>query len=56
MELTQSIYVPVLSAIPLFSEQREFVEDLAMCVTVKTVANCNTNANLIGNLPLIMQR
>jgi hypothetical protein len=30
MELTQSIYVPVLQAIPLFSRDIEFVEDLAM--------------------------
>ena len=37
MELTQSIYVPVLQAIPLFSPQMEFVEDLAMCVAIMTV-------------------
>ena len=35
--MTQSIYVPVLHAIPLFSNQGEFVEDLAMCVMVLTV-------------------
>jgi hypothetical protein len=39
MELTQSIYVPVLQAIPLFNapELIECVEDLAMCLHVTTV-------------------
>jgi hypothetical protein len=39
MELLQSIYVPVLQAVPLFSDPdlTEFVEDLAMCLKVMTV-------------------
>ena len=39
MELIQSIYVPVLRAIPLFDapDLTEFVEDLAMCLEVMTL-------------------